>query len=344
MTGAWAPIHVEAPLKRIRLGLATTLGLSALLCGATALPASAAPSGPETVVSGLVGPLHLTFSRDTLYIADTFAGQVIKADPDTGHKRVLASGIGASSVSIGVGGGVFAAIGEGGPGVIPSLVRLAPGGPKQIANLLAYEKTHNPDGQPQQTGRNADTLSNPYDVLAQTNRTLVADAAANDILSVRNDGTVTTLTVLPVSRTGECAHATNNGVRNGGCDPVPTGMAVGPDGYLYVSGLGAEVEGHVWKIDQSNGKIVAQWNGLPPLTGIAVGGQGSVYVSSLFVNKVFRLSPSGAIRSSVDIQGPTGVQLHDGDLYAGSVSLQPGQPPAGSVVRVPVSAFFGAAG
>lgn len=326
-------------MTRIRFGLATALGLSALLCGATALPAAAAPAGPQKVVTGLVGPLHLAFSDDSVYIADTFDGKIIKADPRTGQKKVLASGLGASSVSVGAGGRVFAVVGES-PGATQSLVRLAGGVPTQIADLLAYEKAHNPDGQPQRSGPRADSLSNPYDVLAQPLRTLVADAGANDILSVQNDGTVRTLTVLPVSRTGKCATATNNGVPNGGCDPVPTGMAVGPDGYLYVSGLGAEVEGHVWKIEQSSGRIVAHWGGLPPLTGIAMGGQGSAYVSSLFTNRIYRLTGMGEVRASVEVAGPTGVQIHDGDLYAGSVTLRPDQPPVGAVVRVPLSAFF----
>ena len=45
---------------------------------------------------------------------------------------------------------------------------------------------------------------------------------------------------------------------NGGCDPVPTDLAMGADGFLYVSGLGAEVEGRIWKIDPDTGKIVQQ--------------------------------------------------------------------------------------
>ena len=208
-----------------------------------------------------------------------------------------------------------------------------------MADLLAYEKAHNPDGQPQLTGPKADALSNPYDVLAQTNRTLVADAAGNDILSVTADGTVRTLTVLPVSKKGPCATATNNGVKNGGCDPVPTGMSVGADGYLYVSGLGAEVEGHVWKIEQSSGRIVGQWDGLPPLTGIAAGAGGNVYVSSLFANKVFRLSPAGRVTGTVTVTGPTGLAVQGGQLYAGSVVMAQNAPPKGSVVRVPVTAF-----
>lgn len=327
-------------MRKTRFGLATVLGLSALLTGATALPATAAPT-PQTVVRDLIGPLHLTSSGGQLYVADAFTGLVVKADPSSGRTSVVAAGVGAAAVSVAPDGRVFAAVGEG-EGVTPSLVRLAGGRATQVADLLAHEKRFNPDGQPQRTGPRADQLSNPYDVLALRGRTLVADAAGNDVLSVAPDGTVSTLTVLPVSKEGPCATATNNGVRNGGCDPVPTGLALGSDGFLYVSGLGAEVEGHVWKIDLDNGRIVGHWGGLPPLTGIAAGGQGSIYVSSLFANRVFRLGPDGRVRAAVEVTGPTDVHVHEGQLYATSVVLPAGptDPPVGSVVRLPLSAFF----
>ncbi|HEU0103902.1 MAG TPA: ScyD/ScyE family protein [Mycobacteriales bacterium] len=323
---------------KIRLLLSVTAGLSALLCSATAPTANAA--GPvTTVVSGLTGPLNVSTYGGKLYIADAFAGQVVRADPATGSKTVLATKINANGVSVGLGGRVVAAIGEGG-GATPGLARIAPGGtPVQIADLLAFEKRQNPDGQRQGTGPRADALSNPYDVLVQPNRTLVADAAGNDILSVARDGSVRALTVLPVSKKGSCATTPNNGVPNGGCDSVPTGMAVGADGYLYVSGLGGEVEGHVWKIEQSSGRIVQEFAGLPPLTGIAAGPGGNLFVSSLFTNTIYRLGPDGKVTGTVSVPGPTGLEVLSGKLYAGSVVMADGGPPVGSIVRVSTSAF-----
>lgn len=327
-------------MKRIGVAAAVTVGLAGLLCAGSTLPASAAPPGPTTVVSGLVGPLHLTWSDGSLLVADSFGGQIVRADPATGAKRVLASHLNVSAVTVGPGGGLLAAIGEG-VGARQSLSRVASGTSTIVADLLAFEKAHNPDGQPQRPG--ADSLSNPYDALSLGNRTLVADAGANDVLTVRQDGQVSLLTALPVSKKGSCAHVTNNGVKGGGCDPVPTALAIGPDGYLYVSGLGAEVEGHVWKIDQSTGAIVAQWDGFPPLTGIAVGNLGAVYVSSLFADTIYRLGPTGVVQGTVHVTGPTGLSLHGRDLYAASVKLPADQttPPVGAVIKVGVGAFFG---
>lgn len=172
-------------------------------------------------------------------------------------------------------------------------------------------------------------------MLAVKGGALVADAAGNAVLSVSDSGRVRTLTVLPVSRRGECAERENNGVPNGGCDPVPTDLAMGADGFLYVSGLGAEVEGQIWKIDPDTGEIVRSWRRLPPLTGVAVDRRGNVYASSLFTGQIFRITPEGR-RSSIAVPGPTGLALHSARLYVGSVDLAGGP---GSVVELGTWAF-----
>ena len=45
-------------------------------------------------------------------------------------------------------------------------------------------------------------------------------------------------------------------------DPLErlTAIRAGADGYLYVSGLGAFVEGHIWKVNPRTGKRVVGWN------------------------------------------------------------------------------------
>jgi hypothetical protein len=214
-------------------------------------------------------------------------------------------------------------------------MRTTPGEPAtHVADLLAYELAHNPDGQPQMTGEDAD--SNPYSVLALPGRTLVGDAAGNDIVEIRADGRMRTLVVFPVSFDGDCATAPNNGVPNGGCDPVPTDMAMGPDGYLYVSGLGAEVEGFVWKVNATNGAIMATHRGFPPLTGVAVADDGTLFAASLFTSQVFRLSPGGAM-AVADVPGPAGLDWARGMLYAGTLDFGGGP---GSLVSIGSGAFY----
>ncbi len=324
---------------RTRLS-AALLGACALLAGPLAPPSSAAPAaghGPTPLVTGLAGPLQVSYrdSDDTLLVADAFAGRVWEADPVTGEKAPADGGRFAPGTAVnGVdakAGGFYAVIALPAPPGEQGATRLVQAGPdggrRVVADLLRHELRHNPDGQPQGPG---DQLSNPYDVVAVRGGALVADAAGNDVLSVSASGRVRTLTVLPVSRRGACADVENNGVPDGGCDPVPTGLDLGPDGSLYVSGLGGEVEGHIWRIDRSTGEIVQTWSEFPPLTGIAVDRHGNVYGSSLFAGAIVRITPDGR-RSTVEAPAPTGLDVHDGRLYAGALDLAGGP---GSVVTV----------
>jgi hypothetical protein len=80
-------------------------------------------------------------------------------------------------------------------------------------------------------------------VLAQKDRTLVADAG-NSILSVDRDGTVPLFAVFPNITDGLCAGLPNDEGTTG-CDFVPTSLAEGPDGAIYVGALGPRRPGRV---------------------------------------------------------------------------------------------------
>jgi hypothetical protein len=114
----------------------------------------------------------------------------------------------------------------GAPGAdFATLVRLPLGGGvmQRIADFGAHEIANNPD--------NGLPDSNPYSMaLAPGGGFLVADAGANDFLSVTTAGVVATLGSLP------------NGVNPlpidpPAFDPVPTAIAVGPDGAYYIGQL-----------------------------------------------------------------------------------------------------------
>jgi len=153
-------------------------------------------------------------------------------------------------------------------------------------DLEAYEVANNPDGQVQvlPDGTQPDSLSNPFAVLVQPTRVLVADAGANDVLAIdRQTHAITTFFVPPVvgGEVPACADAKNNGDLKG-CDPVPTGLAEGPNGLIYVSTLGAETPGagRVFVLTKQ-GKRVGVIEGLASPTGVAVSRHGSVYVSNV---------------------------------------------------------------
>jgi hypothetical protein len=124
------------------------------------------------------------------------------------------------------------------------LFRVSRGRARQIADLLAFETTVNPDG--------AEINSNPFDVAALNGgKALVADAGANDLLIVDNDGRVDWVARFP-----EQIAATDHLKDLVGCPaPVPgfewvcglpaampaqavaTSIAIGPDGAYYVGEL-----------------------------------------------------------------------------------------------------------
>ncbi len=296
--------------------------------------ASADPAPALTPIGGdFVSPLHLAFGPGkSLYVADAFTASIQKIKLRTGVRTTLFQGTQPiPGVDVASNGAIKATLSIGDPTVpLPtSLIGVNQAGKSwQLADLLAFEVANNPDGQDPAA---PDSQSNPYSVLALKGRTIVADAGANDLLVVRH-GKVRTLTVFPTF-TGATCPLNNNGDTS--CDPVPTDVELGPDGYLYVSGLGAEVEGHIYKVDQWTGQIVQTWGGLPPLTGIAVSSHGTIYASSIFAGVILKIGRDGST-SAASVPFPTDVEIGNGMIVVGSMPLTGGP---GAVYRVAPSAF-----
>jgi len=315
------------------LGAVGALALIGGLGTQTAAVAAEAPgTTPVPVASGFKGPLNISVTNSYLYVADAFGGQLVRVSLRTGTKRVLAQG---SFGGVGVlGSQVYATVTRepeaGLPQGAAQLARISGGQIRPVADLLAHELKHNPDGQAQQTGKDADALTNPYAVLALPGRRIIADAGANDVLEVSATGAVRTIAAIPNITVGKCAGMKNNDPQHLGCDSVPTGVAMGPDKQLYVSGLGAEVAGRIWRLDPQTGKIGFVYGNLPPLTGIAIDADGNIYASSLFTNSIFRITPGG-VRAMATVPGPTGLAWRNGVLYAASQT--------GNVFSVPAGAF-----
>ena len=100
-----------------------------------------------------------------------------------------------------------------------------------MASFGPYEAVNNPDQvNPPVAGEQA-IDSDPYGLVAYNGGFAVADAAANDILFVSAAGQISTLAVLPVI-------SEPSGGGSVMAQAVPTSLAVGPDGALYVGELG----------------------------------------------------------------------------------------------------------
>jgi hypothetical protein len=340
----------------------------------------------------LQGPRQLNgYAGGRLVVAESDSGEVSSVDLDSGAVEALITfgSPQAPAAPQGVDyddGRLYVALGEiGGPeeGPPPAVelpaegtpvprcthTSTAPEGPAlaiaepqgdivAVCDLFEYELVVNPDGQTQVDENNVpvDSLSNPYSVLVQDDRIIVADAGANAVLSIdRHSGRISTFFVPPLVTDGACEGAENNPASEQypatvGCDPVPTGVAEGPDGHIYVSTLGALTPGagRVYVLD-SDGDEERRITDLNPMTGIAVDDEGTVYVSELTgdvpieqaesagvpVGRVVRIDEDDN-RSYAAVTLPQGLEFQDGRLYASAVSLV---PDAGQVVRVGGGAF-----
>jgi hypothetical protein len=367
--------------NRVALVAASALTCSALLGGA---PATAAgPTAAETpakvtvLTDGLDGPRQLSATSGSLYVAESDTGQATRVSKSSGARAVVAKSTPGAQGVVRLDGRIYVAAG----GEEPLLYRAKSGGKgKEFADPLGYELEFNPDNQTQETGDEADTLSNPYFVVQRKGPglLLMADAGANDVLAVSGGGHLSTFFVPPVVTTGVCAGAENNTPAGNSCDPVPTGIAYGPDGNIYISALTAEApgQGRVYVVNRK-GKLLDTLTGFSGPTGVAVGDDGSVYVSEVLqgvpeepaepaatnarvakkalakadeepafdpatVGQIVKVAPDDK-RTYAQVTMPTGLLYTDGTLYASAWSiaafLPDAKPGMGQIVSVDPSSF-----
>jgi glucose/arabinose dehydrogenase len=176
-----------------------------------------------------------------------------------------------------------------------------------------------------------DRNSNPYAVLALADRQIVVDAGANAVFEVRGTQ-VKLLAVIP---------------KNGRAQAVPSSIAMGPDGNLYVGEL-AEGAGkgkaRVWRIPAAGGTPVVHATGFTAITGVAFGPDGSLFVTEFvrdfrkedFRGRVVRVAPDGT-RTNLGgktLLGPTGAAVDStGAVYVSNYSVLPRKTPKKSEFR-----------
>lgn len=369
--------------NRVALVAATALTCAALVGGATATAVSPkvaeSPATVTVIASGLDGPRQLSATSGSFYVAESDTGQATRVSRSSGKQTTVVEDVPAAQGVVRLDGRVYVAA----EGEKPALYRAKPGkAPKKFADPLAYELRYNPDHQTlfDDTGDPLDTVTNPYYVVQRKGPglLLVADAAANDVLAVSGSGKLSTFFVPPAVSTGVCADAPNNTPAGNSCDSVPTGIAYGPEGNLYISALtaGAPGEGRVYVVDR-NGKLLDTLTGFSGPTGVAVGADGSVYVSEVLqgvpdgppaeqpptsgramkealagaadepafdpstVGQVVKVTPAGD-RTYAQVTMPTGLLWTDGKLYASAWSLA--GPGAGQIVSIDQSSFVSECG
>lgn len=223
------------------------------------------------------------------------------------------------------------------------LLRARPyGTPTRVADIAGYEQRHNPDRQ--------GVESDPYAVLQVGDYQLVADAAGNDILKVK-DGRISVFHTFPNITTEACMDPAIQQPPpvKPGCQFVPTSLATDRHGHIYVGALAGLVpgQGRVAELSRDGKHVLHTWTGLTSVTGVAVSRDGSVYASQLFapeaapVNPAIqgvltRISRSGH-RTNVDVPFPAGVAVdRQGNVFVSAFSIAPAtglaDPATGMVV------------
>ncbi|MEX1333731.1 MAG: ScyD/ScyE family protein [Candidatus Limnocylindrales bacterium] len=242
------------------------------------------------------------------------------------------------------------------------------GAPVQIADLVEYEASANPDG--------GVVDSNPNGIaVAPDGSLLVADAGANAIFMIDAEGETTTVAtfadtmveapMMPEGE-GEAAEGGEAPAEGGeapaeggeeaaeGGEPammpmqqVPTHVTIGPDGAAYVTFLRGFpfAPGSAWVARIAEGEEpTAYAEGLTNVVGSAFASDGTLYVVEMFTNGMMSGDPTGALKAippgggevvTVATEGlitPGGVAVSAADeVFVSNGSAQPG---GGSIVKL----------
>lgn len=359
-------------MRATRLLAATAI--TALTVGGTlaATPAGAAPDS-KVLAKGLLSPLSLAVDGPDIYVTQNFGGTLELLQPGKKAKKLYAAKGGAEvgAVSARRGTVTFAVSASDAEGnyTATKLMRIASSGKaRTVANLLAYEKKRNPDGNVTYGARGISQEcaaswpaeappasypgvvdSHPYATYSTKSTTYVADAAMNAILSVSPKGKIKTVAVLPAIPTEITAPlAENLGLPQCAIgldyyfEPVPTDVELGPDGKLYVTTLPGGPEdpslgarGALYKVHPKSGKATRVAGGLVSPVGVAVADNGDAFVSQLFTGAVAKIKKGSSKAKTVRRLTMTGdVEVQGRHLFVTTDVLPPeGKAPNGKIVR-----------
>ena len=295
----------------------------------------AAGSGPSTIVRGAAHTYTETGSL-TRYLDGTQTRVL------TGLPSIYTAGslevVGPNGITFAPSGAPVLTIGAG---IDPTLraTDLAPVG-ANLSRLLtfggsidlgAYEALNNPAGGPRDT--------NPWHVAAVAGGYLVTDAGGNSLLRVAGDGTISTVATFASRALGGPAPT----------EPVPTGIAVGPDGAYYVSELtgfpfvpGAA---RIYRIAPGGTPTIFA-SGFTMLSDIAFGADGSLYALEYDSNGLLAPGSGGALwrvasdgsRSLVFNDGlvsPTGLAIGADGFYVSNFGSSSGQGQVLLIAAIP---------
>ena len=342
------------------------------LCFTRPLTTAAAATW-QVVVSGLDNPRGLAFGPEGgLYIAQAGrggdgpcgpgpegtrcygnSGAISRYDPKTGNLTDVVTGlpslateegemfaIGPNDLSLHGRGNLMFTIGFGGdPGTrqavfgpdgakLARLGRATPGGKwRLLQDLGQSEADHNPAGD--------EVDSNPYGILALQGKQIVADAGANALVQVRDNGAISALATFANRMVDAPPFLGLPPGTQIPMDAVPTSVALGPDGNYYVGQLtgfpfpvGAA---NIYRVPAGGGAPTVFASGFTHIVDLTFGPDGSLYVVEIAKNgllaafngndwtgALIRIAPDGTRTELVPgaLTAPGGVAVgSDGALY-----------------------------
>jgi hypothetical protein len=289
----------KASLTVVASGLDNPRGL-AVTRGGTVLVAEAGRGGPGPCVEGPEGLACLGSSGAITAIRHGRQRRVVTGLPSA----ALADGSNATGphdVGVGFHGKLLVTVGLGldparraefGPGgaKLGRLLRVTSHGRvRTVADLAAFEAANDPDqGLP---GTLPD--SNPFGMLLEGSKATVADAGGNDVLRVDRHGRIKVLAVF------EPEFVQAPGIPDPiPMQPVPTSVARGPDGALYVGqliGFPFPVGGaNVWRLAPGRAPEVVA-DGFTNIIDIAFDRRGRLLVLEIAHNGLLSGDPTGAL-------------------------------------------------
>ncbi|BDP43534.1 hypothetical protein DAETH_35030 (plasmid) [Deinococcus aetherius] len=370
------------------MGLTATRRSAALLATAFLLAGCTrevvvAPAHGSVVASGLNGPQGVYVDgQDNVWVADSGTGgtQVIGSIPgesgpvsitlgDTARVvRVSAGGeqtvvttlpslgtpfgaVGASRLTT-LGGEVYVTNGQwtafpgGGtrPAKLAAVLKISGNAATEVADTYAWEAANNPDGVPAEQGG---IDSHPYGLTALNGRLYITDAAANTLLrldpATKTLATVTVFQALRVTPPGATEPIE--------AQAVPTGVAAGADGALYVALFpgGPELPGsaRIIRVDPVTGAQTDYATGLSGLTDLRAGPDGNLYAVSFAPTgpgsgSVIRVKANNVKETVLGgLNFPTSIAFNArGDAFVAVNGV--GEPGTGRVLRYDFLTRYGA--
>lgn len=206
----------------------------------------------------------------------------------------------------------------------------------RIADLVAYEAAHNPDG--------GEIDSNPHAFTMDGDNFIVVDAGANALLKVDAQGVVSTLAVFPNKEVTPPPFLPQDPPTLS-MQPVPDSVTVGPDGAYYVG----QLTGFPFPVGQAQvfrvvpGQQPSVYtDGFTNIIGLAFDKDKNLYVLEIRENSLlsedttgalYRVSPNGNKVFLMDegLTAPTAIAIGpDGLIYINNHGVTPGQ---GEVIR-----------